>query len=149
MQGGNKRRFGNTDRRRSQTPVPLIRGIVSVVNMGVATLEIGMFCRRRHDGSHCSVIHLVVYAWCFKNVFGVEKIWAATLSVGLPNSCVWKNGISEGGDSGRKKWKWGCGSACGGVCQNRRLPWVWSQAVGRVGAIGRESGLSRWRCFHI
>jgi hypothetical protein len=45
----------------------------------------------------------VVYAWCFKNVFGVEKICAATLSVGFPNSCVWENGISEGGDSGRKK----------------------------------------------
>jgi hypothetical protein len=40
--------------------------------------------------------------------------------------------ISDGGDSGRKKCKRGCGDAYGGVWRSLRLVGVWSQAVGFV-----------------
>jgi hypothetical protein len=38
--------------------------------------------------------------------------------------------ISDGGDSGSKKCKRGCGGAYGGVWRSLLLVGVWSQAVG-------------------
>jgi hypothetical protein len=40
--------------------------------------------------------------------------------------------ISDGGDSGIKKYKQGYGDAYGGIWRSLRLAGVWSQAVGFV-----------------
>jgi hypothetical protein len=63
-------------------------------------------------------------------VVNARRAWQREYAV-----CAMRNKLklsTDGGDSGSKKCKRGCGGSCGGVWLSLRLTGVWSYAVGFV-----------------